>query len=201
MWFYLSLSQRLQKELPGGVLMAFINLGSLAVQFIFLLTFDSTPVSRLFANFAEYLLPNLLGGLLGGALAYGGIMLGSRYLTPMVVSVHITLEPLFAVGLDVICFGVVPVWGIWASLVVMIGGTVAVTLGGKDPRRFTYVFDDDDVLEAMGGVGPGPAGASDIEMMQAEVRESDFSGEWRAPKTNSSSEDPLLGDANECSSG
>ena len=131
MWFYLSLSQRLQEELPSSMLMSCINSGSLLCQLVFLFCFDSPEVGLSHDAFIAFIIPNLLGGLFGGFLAYGGFMLASRYLNPLIVSVHITLEPLFAVVIQMMALGVIPAPPIWGALFTLASGTIAVAVGGS----------------------------------------------------------------------
>eukprot|EP00754_Rhynchopus_humris_P043432 Rhum_TRINITY_DN3240_c0_g1::Rhum_TRINITY_DN3240_c0_g1_i1::g.9957::m.9957 len=136
MWMYLCMVQNLQEELPNGLLMVFVNSGSIVVQMLLLAAFEPQSLGLMNADaFSTFWLPNMLGGLCGGFLAYGGFMLAARYLGTLVVSVHITTEPLFAVLIQVLVAGPMPPWSVWASLLVLASGAAVVVLGGNKTTK------------------------------------------------------------------
>eukprot|EP01059_Diplonema_ambulator_P027139 TRINITY_DN4487_c0_g1_i1.p1 TRINITY_DN4487_c0_g1~~TRINITY_DN4487_c0_g1_i1.p1 ORF type:complete len:524 (+),score=148.41 TRINITY_DN4487_c0_g1_i1:1608-3179(+) len=143
MWIYLNLSQQLQVEVPNCIMMGVINLVSLTIQLVFVLVTGGARDELYLMQFSSYAVPNALGGLVGGTLAYGGFMLSAKYLNPLVVSVHITLEPLFAVLLNVIIGGASPPIATWGSLIVLVIGAVLVAIGGKNEQEDKLVTDQD----------------------------------------------------------
>ena len=137
MWVYLSLSPKLQAEVQNGVLMSMIYAGSFTTQLVFLLAADGWPTSLFYTGIAHYWLANLLGGLAGGCLAYYIFMVSTKVLNPLVVSVHITLEPLFASIIALFTPATVPSWKEWSSLSVMLAGSILVVCGGMLHSRLT----------------------------------------------------------------
>ena len=129
MWLYLSLTQKLQQELPGMTLMAAVNGISVCVQVTFCIAvginfFDALDVAN------QFWFPNSIGGIVGGAVSYGGFLIASRYLSPLVISVNITLEPLYAVCLNIAAGGASPEFSTWSALCVIAVGAAAVAIGG-----------------------------------------------------------------------
>eukprot|EP01064_Diplonema_japonicum_P035430 TRINITY_DN7671_c0_g1_i1.p1 TRINITY_DN7671_c0_g1~~TRINITY_DN7671_c0_g1_i1.p1 ORF type:complete len:532 (+),score=78.98 TRINITY_DN7671_c0_g1_i1:842-2437(+) len=146
MWVYLNLSQQLQADVPNNMLMTIINTISFVVQVLYVIGFESTSVFVELGDFSSHTLPNVLGGLIGGTLAYGGFMISGRYLNPLVVSVHITLEPLFAVLINIASGGASPSFMTWESLTVLIVGAVLVAIGGKHEQEDKVVTDHDTLV-------------------------------------------------------
>eukprot|EP01063_Lacrimia_lanifica_P024909 TRINITY_DN32703_c0_g1_i1.p1 TRINITY_DN32703_c0_g1~~TRINITY_DN32703_c0_g1_i1.p1 ORF type:complete len:851 (+),score=163.52 TRINITY_DN32703_c0_g1_i1:77-2629(+) len=196
MWIYLSLSQPLQAALPSGLLMALILFGSCVVQ-VALFPFLSNASDQPVQGMVEYILPNFLGGFCGGFMAYGGFMIAGRYLNPLVVSVNITLEPIYSVILQLLFVHIYPPLLSWASLLVLVVGAMMCALGGRNEHDDVVLKDSSSAYgQSLGEEGlplhatPGgaPLDASGLLCLP----EGFFSDASPGPNINESTDEPVM---------
>eukprot|EP01065_Artemidia_motanka_P020165 TRINITY_DN24145_c0_g1_i1.p1 TRINITY_DN24145_c0_g1~~TRINITY_DN24145_c0_g1_i1.p1 ORF type:complete len:739 (+),score=199.28 TRINITY_DN24145_c0_g1_i1:135-2351(+) len=136
---YLMLSDAVKPHCPVSFTLGTSNIVSWVAHLIVYLSSDAEAtwstdgVHGVWGIFASHWAASLSGGMLGGAVAYGGFQVALRYVSPLDVSVGMCLEPLFSVLIGTAIGLSAPPPSSWMFLaVIMTGAYIVCTFGQHD---------------------------------------------------------------------